>query len=180
MNDTHVTIRGWIGGAPRMFSNTANGSGDGQNRPTTIFRVGVTPRYFSRQTATYTDGVTTWYSVRCYGSLAKNAAFSLRTGMPVLVRGRLTSRLWTDKDGIQQRELSIMADSVGVELSNGLVNYSKHSDKVLESQPGEPGWMEGDHDGVVPDGLSDEDLEELADADLDQCDDEEDKELIDA
>lgn len=149
MNDTHVTIRGWIGGEPRMFSNRTNGSGTDSNRATTIFRVGVTPRYFSRHDNQFTDGVTTWYSVRCYGALATNASLSLKKGMPVIVRGRLTTRLWIDKSGEQQREMSIIADSVGVELSSGIASYGKRSDAVVQPQPGEPGWT-GESENATP------------------------------
>mgnify|MGYP002737251623 CR=1 FL=1 len=140
MNDTHVTIRGWIGGEPKLFDKRS--AGENPNRATTIFRVGVTPRYFNRFENQYTDGATTWYSVRCYGALAKNAAMSLSKGMPVMVRGRLTTRLWMDKSGNQNSELAIIADSVGVELSNGIVDYTKRSDRVLKPQPGEPGWTD--------------------------------------
>ncbi|VEI12743.1 single-stranded DNA-binding protein [Trueperella bialowiezensis] len=137
MNDTHVTIRGWIGGSPRMFTNTAS---DGTETYTTIFRVGVTPRHYDRRNGQYTDGVTMWYSIRCYGQTAKNAAMSLSTGNPVIVRGRLVTRLWVDRDGVQRSELTIYADSVGVELSTGLVNYTKRHEIPADLQPGEPGW----------------------------------------
>ena len=129
MNDTHVTIRGWIGGEPKLFDK------DGE----TAFEAEL------HQSAKCSDSLsrlTTWYSVRCYGALAKNAAMSLSKGMPVMVRGRLTTRLWMDKSGNQNSELAIIADSVGVELSNGIVDYTKRSDRVLKPQPGEPGWTD--------------------------------------
>ncbi|MDP9806869.1 single-strand DNA-binding protein [Trueperella bonasi] len=144
MNNTYVTIRGWIGGEPKLFSNNDTKSEGEATRATTIFRVGVTPRYFNRHEGRYTDGVTTWYAVRCYGALATNASLSLKKGMPVIVRGRLVTRLWNDRDQVQQRELSIIADSVGVELSNGIVNYVRRADMTLPPQPGEPGWAGDD------------------------------------
>lgn len=138
MNDTYVTIRGWIGGEPKYFSNSND---DDTASHATFFRVGVTPRYYSRREEKFTDGVTTWYSVRCYGKLAMNAAVSLKTGVPVLVRGRLTTRLWKDKQGEEHSELAITADSVGLELSNGIANYARRIDVAVTPDAGEPGWQ---------------------------------------
>ncbi|WP_270975169.1 single-stranded DNA-binding protein [Trueperella sp.] len=130
MNDTIVTIRGWVGGAPRYFPPDENGAG-----AATIVNVGVTPRYFSRAHSEFRKGVTTWYSVRCYGSLAKNAATSLHKGTPVLVRGRLTQRMWADRDGVARTSLVIHADSVGVEISTGMANFVK----IMNTPPAAPG-----------------------------------------
>lgn len=120
MNDTIMTIRGWVGGAPRHYPKDPKVTG---SRMATTFRVGVTPRYYSRAEGEYQDGMTTWFSVRSYGNLAYNAASSLGKGTPVIVRGKLSTRQWSDKDGVVHNELVIVADSIGVEISAGMANY---------------------------------------------------------
>ena len=128
MNDTIVTIRGWVGGVPRHYDPEGN-----EAMPVTFLNVGVTPRYYSRVHSEYKEGVTTWYSVRCYGRLAKNAAGCLSKGTPVLVRGRLSQREWVDASGVVHSSFDVNADSIGVEISTGVANYVK----VLKNPPGD-------------------------------------------
>lgn len=124
MNDTMVTIRGWVGSAPRFYEEKTQEDGT-TFRAATLFNVGVTPRYYSRAREEYYDGVTTWYSVRCRGTLAENAARSLSRGTPVLVRGKLTSRTYADKDGVARTAFDLHADSIGVEISTGMANFAR-------------------------------------------------------
>ena len=162
MNDTHVTIRGWIGGEPRMFSNRTNGSGTDSNRATTIFRVGVTPRYFSRHDNQFTDGVTTWYSVRCYGDLAENVSRSIHKGSPVLIRGRLSPRTWTDKDGRTRTDYAIAADSVAIDLNTGWATFVRTRKQSLEPIEGEPAHAASADDEAPPPSLDAMHGEEIA------------------
>ncbi|MDO4888023.1 MAG: single-stranded DNA-binding protein [Actinomycetaceae bacterium] len=117
-NETYVTVRGFVGADPMVFSNGGGGR-------TAIVRVGVTPRSRNRQTQQYEDGPTAWYSVRCFGDLADNVAQTIRTGAPVLVRGRLTQRTWQGRDGVERVEMAIIADSLGLELSTVAATYAK-------------------------------------------------------
>lgn len=48
-NETNVTIRGYVGAAPMVFTNTADQeTGEVTETKTTVIRVGVTSRYYSR------------------------------------------------------------------------------------------------------------------------------------
>ncbi|MEW6881860.1 single-stranded DNA-binding protein [Trueperella pyogenes] len=133
MNDTIVTIRGWVGGAPRFFPpDNTNGRG-----PATMFNVGVTPRFYNRARGKFQAGTTTWYSVRCFGNLAVNAAHSIAKGNPVIVRGRLSSRTWVDKDGAVRTSIDIVADSVGVEISSGIATYARIMTTSLDEALGQ-------------------------------------------
>ncbi|MFP7697045.1 single-stranded DNA-binding protein [Trueperella sp. LYQ143] len=140
MNETTITIRGWVGATPRLYNNNSHSEHpSGGSGTTTVFRVGVTPRRYSRARDSYQDGHTAWYSVRCYGALARHAATSLHTGMPVLIRGQLNVRPYTDSAGIERNELLVLADSIGVELATGTVQFAKHGMRSLTPVFGEAG-----------------------------------------
>ncbi len=125
-NDTSITVRGWAGGDPTLYINSKGNGADNSKLSTTIVNVGVTPRIFKRDLGEFINGDTAWYSVRCYGSLAQNVAVSVKKGMPVLVRGRLTNKVYTDKNQTSRSSQVILADSLGVDLNMGTVNYEKN------------------------------------------------------
>ncbi|QRV02604.1 single-stranded DNA-binding protein [Arcanobacterium phocisimile] len=138
-NETNVTIRGYVGAAPMVFTNTADQeTGEVTETKTTVIRVGVTSRYYSRVDQEFKDGPTAWYSVRTYGALAVNVAHSVFKGSPVLVRGRLMVRQYEDKDGVVRSENTVIADSCAIELSTGQAIFHKTSGVPLQSIPGEP------------------------------------------
>lgn len=149
MNETTITVRGWVGADPRVFENAYNSdTGQTYERTTLVMRVGVTPRYYSRRSGQYEDGQTVWYSVRCYGALANNAMKSVHRGSPVLVRGRLSSRTYADSSGAGRSELIIIADSVAIELSTGVATFVKRSDAPVQALDGERGPDDDFGDGA--------------------------------
>ena len=117
-NETYLTVRGYAGADPTLFSNGASGR-------TAVLRVGVTARTRNRETGKYEDGRTAWYSVRCYGDLGENVALTIRKGAPVLVRGKLVQRRWEGNDRVERTDLVIVADSLGLELTTVAANYAK-------------------------------------------------------
>ena len=130
-NETLITIRGYVGGDPIVFENDSG-------RTTAVTRVGVTARNFDRRTGAFTDGATSWYSVRSYGELSENVAKCIQKGTPVIVRGRLSPRQWTDKDGNIKNDNVIVADSLGIDLNTGCANFVKTKRTPLEPVEGEP------------------------------------------
>jgi len=128
-NETYLTVRGYAGADPTLFSNGASGR-------TAVLRVGVTARTRNRETGKYEDGRTAWYSVRCYGDLGENVALTIRKGAPVLVRGKLVQRRWEGNDRVERTDLVIVADSLGLELTTVAANYAK-------SRRGAPPSLEG-------------------------------------
>lgn len=137
-NETIVTVRGWCAGTPVTFDQIDD---DAVTRPNaTIIRLGVTASYYSRQQGAFMQGETAWYSVRTYGTLATNVASCVRRGTPLLVRGRLVPRRYSNKDGVEMIEQTIIADSVAVDLNTGIANYTKVSAQPLEPLEGERGY----------------------------------------
>lgn len=130
-NETYLTIRGFVGADPTVFHNDAT-------HTTAVIRVGVTARNFDRRTGLFADGVTAWYSVRCYGELATNVTRSVKRGTPVIVRGRLSPRQWTDKEGTIKTDNVVVADSVGIDLNTGWASFVRARKDSLEPVEGEP------------------------------------------
>ncbi|GAA4092581.1 single-stranded DNA-binding protein [Nocardioides kongjuensis] len=124
MNQTMVTVQGWIGTAP-MLREVAG-------VPVLNFRLGCTPRHFNRATGSWVDSETQWYGVSAWRRLASNAEPSLRQGDPVVVHGRLDHRTYVNKHGIEVVALEIDAVTIGHDLTRGTASFVK----VAASGPG--------------------------------------------
>lgn len=116
---TLVTVQGWIGNEP-----TAREVG---GVPVLGFRVGCTPRHFSRTTNEWVDGETQWYGVSAWRRLASHAAGSLHQGDPVIVHGRLTHRTYVNKHGLETVAVEIDALTIGHDLTRGTATFVKAS-----------------------------------------------------
>ena len=57
-----------------------------------------------------------YYSVVCFGSLAENAATSLRKGSRVCAVGKLEHEPWTGRDGVERVTQKLIADGIGPDL----------------------------------------------------------------
>lgn len=117
MNDTYVTLQGYLGADVR-FRDT--GKGEVAN-----FSVGATPRYVDRATGAWVDGPTTWYRVSAWRSLARHCADSLHKGDPVFVHGRLSTREWVTEAGVARTDLEVDATFVGHDLNRGTTSFVK-------------------------------------------------------
>jgi single-strand DNA-binding protein len=56
--------------------------------------------------------VTEWHRITFYRKLAEIAGQYLKKGSSVYVEGRLQTRKWTDKDGVERYTTEIIADSM--------------------------------------------------------------------
>jgi single-strand DNA-binding protein len=134
MNDTFVTVSGWLG------SNVTLRQAAGV--PVAAFRVASTPRRFQRSTETWEDGDTQWYSVNAWRSLAENCERSLRRGDPVVVHGKLTAHVWTNKAGLEVTTFEVEAAFVGHDLNRGTSDFQRR--KPARETPGPIAPDEGD------------------------------------
>jgi single-strand DNA-binding protein len=117
MNDTMVTLSGWLGGDVHLR--------EAAGVPVASFRVASTPRRYQRKTDTWENGVTQWYSVNAWRALATNCDRSLRRGDPVVVHGRLTVRVWINKDGVEMTTSEVEATFVGHDLNLGTTEFQR-------------------------------------------------------
>jgi single-strand DNA-binding protein len=88
------------------------------------FRLASHHRRFDRETRSWVDGDTNWFSVTAFRQLAANLHASLEKGQRVVVTGRLRVREWRDgeKSG---RDVEIIADALGPDLAWGTAEYTK-------------------------------------------------------
>ncbi len=101
------------------------------------FRIAQTPRYL--RDGQWSDGETTWMSVRVSGRLAENCERSLRKGDPVVVAGRLRTQAWITEDGTRHEQLVIQASSVGHDLQRGVSTFIRPAPRPEEAPIAEPG-----------------------------------------
>ena len=115
MNDTIVTLQGYVGGTPKLRT-----AGD---TVVASFRLGSTPRHYHRTTETWVDDQTQWFTVTAWRGLGENCAVSLQRGDAVVVQGRMRLSTWVDGSGVDQQTWEVVATSVGHDLSRGTSRF---------------------------------------------------------
>lgn len=128
-----MTLTGIVATEPRSVTTP-------EGLSITSFRLASSQRRFDRQTQSWVDGETNWYTVSSFRRLAENLAASLTKGDPVLVRGRVRIREWQN----EQRSgttVEVEADSVGHDLLWGRSSFDRVSARSAESEhaPASPG-----------------------------------------
>lgn len=141
MHEAQVVLAGYVAREPK-FRTTHNGYSY------TSLRVGYTPRRMDRDSGEWSDGGTSFVTVFCWRGLADNVATCVRKGDPVLVKGKLQVRPYTDKDGAKRVAVEVEASSIGHDLNRGVANFRRAhratGETALEraasvAPPGEPG-----------------------------------------
>lgn len=125
--DTKVTVTGWVGTQPRHFVAES-----GTNF--TSFRLASTKRFYNRAEDCWVDGLTTWFTVKAWRTMAINVAESLRKSDPVVVHGTLTSETWDSPDG-PRTTFVIEAEAVGPDLARGQATF-RHTVHTKTTEPG--------------------------------------------
>lgn len=115
MNETYVTIQGWVGGDVDLRD-----VGDTQ---VASFRVGSTPRY--NKGGTWVDGQTSWYSVNCWRNLGRNVKESVQRGDAVIVHGRVRVDVWEREGKPSSVQWVVDALYVGHDLTKGTSAFLK-------------------------------------------------------
>ena len=115
MNDTQITLTGWIGGEVTLRQV-------GEDRHVASFRVACTPSRF--RDGEWVRGAPTWHTVKAWNRLACHVAQSLGNGDPVVVHGRLVTDVW-ERDGKPRTSFEVVATSVGHDLSHGTATFSR-------------------------------------------------------
>lgn len=86
------------------------------------FRLACTPRI--RRGDEWVDGHTTWVNVDCGGRIADNVRDSLVKGDPVVVTGRLRTKVW-ESEGTRHERVVIEANCLGHDLSRGVSQFNR-------------------------------------------------------
>jgi single-strand DNA-binding protein len=148
MNDTYVTISGWVG-TDVTLTDVSGG------HRVASFRMGTTPRRF--QDGDWRNGPTMWVQVKAWRRLAGHVAASVRNGDPVIVHGRLVADVWQKDDGTVVTQTVVVASSVGHDLTHGTSEFSRPG---VEDQ-GAPDRHTGDR---ASDGSRDDEARPLPEA----------------
>ena len=77
----------------------------------TNIAVATTERYKDKQSGEQKE-ITEWHRIVFFNRLAEVAGEYLKKGSAVYVEGRLATRKWTDKDGVERYTTEIKADSM--------------------------------------------------------------------
>ena len=72
----------------------------------------ATSRQWKDKTSGERQEETEWHRVVFYDRLAEIAGEYLKKGRPVYVEGRMKTRKWTDKDGVEKYTTEIVADQM--------------------------------------------------------------------
>lgn len=148
MSDT-ITVTGNIATEPE-FKHTPTGV------PITSFRVASSQRRFDRTTGTWIDGLTNYYTVSTFRSLAEHAHTSFKKGDRVLLTGRVRMREW-DNGTKRGTSVEIDAEAIGHDLLWGTTTFRRTSPSGRgNAGADESEWRTTDAPApVVPDGVPD-------------------------
>src|SRR3954454_6241693 len=127
MNETFVTLSGWLGSDVSLR--------EAAGVPVATFRVASTPRRYQRRTDTWEDGDTQWYAVNAWRALAENCDRSLRRGDPVVVHGKLSAHVWTNKAGLEVTTFEVEAAFVGHDLNRGTSAFERRKPVAASAPP---------------------------------------------
>lgn len=126
MNETLVTVVGNVATEPEI-QQTATGVA------VTRFRLATTSRRWDAERGAWTDGATSFYTVRAWRTLAGHIQQSVGLGEPLLVQGRLRIRE-EERDGRRYLAAEIEAVAVGHDLTRGTTHFTRAS-AATSTQP---------------------------------------------
>ena len=119
MMDAYITVSGNLG------TDVEHRATDNYSRAS--FRLASTPRI--RRGDDWIDGHTTWVNIECTNRLADNARDSLAKGDPVVVFGRLRTKVW-ESEGTKHERMVIEASSIGHDLSRGTSKFTRNPVRI--------------------------------------------------
>jgi single-strand DNA-binding protein len=115
MNESFVRVQGWVG--------TDVDLRDAGETQVASFRLGSTPRY--NRGGAWVDGHTSWYTVNCWRTLARNVKESVRRGDAVVIHGRVRVDVW-EREGLPSTvQWVVDATFVGHDLTKGTSRFQK-------------------------------------------------------
>ncbi|WIY83457.1 single-stranded DNA-binding protein [Propionimicrobium sp. PCR01-08-3] len=119
------------------------------------FRMACTPRL--RRGDTWIDGYTTWMNVECTNRLADNVRDSLSKGDPVIVFGKLRTRVW-ESEGARHEKLVVEASAIGHDLGRGTSAFTR----VAFARQPDDAAQAGDQNADGDDRIADHEREPVA------------------
>lgn len=90
----------------------------------------------------WVDDKTCWLDVTCFKTQAENVAESVTKGTLLVVRGRLVTEQWDDKEtGAKRSKITCLADDVAISLQfNPAKSMTERVERTGASAPAEDPW----------------------------------------
>jgi single-strand DNA-binding protein len=127
-----IILRGFVTAEPKFWQTAPT------QTPLAEIRLGHTPRRLNRATGEWEDGVTSYYTIKCWRRLAVNVKGSLRKGDMILVRGKVVMRTWVDDQQRNRVQMQVEADSVGHDLAFGWSHFNRGDQSPWNSTRRQP------------------------------------------
>jgi single-strand DNA-binding protein len=127
MSVNKAIILGFVGKEPetRLFAN-----GDA----VTNFSIATSEKYKDKATNEMKES-TTWHNIAAFGKLSEICSQIVHKGSQVYVEGKITTRKWTDKSGVDRYMTEVKCDVVQVlnkvEGSKEVGAVSTHASEML-------------------------------------------------
>ena len=126
MNDI-ITVVGNAASDPESIETSSG-------KALTKVRVASTSRRYNPSTQQWEDVGTNWYTVRAWGRLAEHLRASVQKGMQLVVQGRLKIDVRKGETATFTN-IDIDADTIGVSLQFGTVQFQRSSGRQETPQP---------------------------------------------
>lgn len=110
MNEIYVTVIGNLASAV-----TRRRTFDGAELAS--FRMASNVRRYDRESGDWQTAGTSFFTVTAWRQLGCNVAASFVKGDPVVVHGRVSTREYVTKEGVQRTDVEIDASAIGPDLS---------------------------------------------------------------
>lgn len=150
MNAIQTTIRGNVTHDPHYYEFDDGGR-------LCSFSVAVNDQYYEQDSGEWKERKTEFVKVQTRrASLARNVSKSVRRGIPVVVRGRIATSNWADREGVLRHELVLHAEAVGVDLTHGTVEYVKTARSMVNEHNGEQESLNDTHTTRVASATEDD------------------------
>lgn len=103
---------------------------------TTILRLSVVTNGRKYENDKWVDIDTTFWKVTAFDRLADGAADHLSKGDPVIITGKAKQDNYTDRDGNERQQISVIANSLGIDFkfAKPAINRVAEPD-VMDSDP---------------------------------------------
>ncbi|MFB0833051.1 single-stranded DNA-binding protein [Arthrobacter halodurans] len=115
MEDTmkeRITVRGFVATEPEQI--VVN-----ETMMISSFRIAATARRLDRETNSWQDDHTNWFTVKAFRDTARNVLACVHKGEPVVVTGQLKVSGFQRDDGTRGTNVEIEADALGHDIAWG-------------------------------------------------------------
>lgn len=113
------------------------------------FRLAVSERRYNKESHSWTDGTTSWFSVTAFRTLGEHANESFAVGDRVVVAGKLRTRNW-ERGERTGTSVDIEAEALGHDVRWGTSSFTKVGPKLTSGESShEPGWPIDAHEKEV-------------------------------